>query len=158
LGSWERRNSSLGFSPKRGSRLVLGVSMTTRTPTGRAIEVPDLVGLNADQAIHKLRELGLLPCTWSAGVQDVNDAGVVLGLDPPAGSRVRPRALITMSVASHPDFRGHADDSPRGQADKLVEPTLTEPGVRDRVANSPAERRDDVTQPQERGVQPTRLW
>ena len=132
--------------------------MTTRTPTCRMIEVPDLVGVKADQAIHKLRELGLLPSTWSAEVQEVNDAGVVLGLDPPAGSPVRPRALITMSVAAHPDFRGHADDSPLGQADKLVEATLTEPGVRDRVANSPAERRDDVAQPQERDVQPMRLW
>ena len=132
--------------------------MTIRTPTGRAIEVPDLVGLKADQAIHKLRELGLLPSTWSAEVQEVNDAGVVLGLDPAAGSPVRPKALITMSVASHPDFRGHADDSPRGQADKLVDPTLTEPGVRDRVASSPAERGDDVAQPQARDVQPMRLW
>jgi beta-lactam-binding protein with PASTA domain len=132
--------------------------MTTRNPTGRAIEVPDLVGFKADQAIQMLRGLGLLPSTWSAEVQDVNDAGVVLGLDPPAGSPVRPRALITMSVAAHPDFRGHADDSPHGQADKLVEPSLTEPGVSDRVAISPAERRDDVAQPQERDFQPMRLW
>jgi hypothetical protein len=58
LGSWERRNSSLRFSPKRASHPVLGVSMTTRTPTVRAIEVPDLLGVKADQAIQALRELG----------------------------------------------------------------------------------------------------
>ena len=80
--------------------------MTTRTPTGRAIEVPDLVGLNADQAIHKLRELGLLPCTWSAGVQDVNDAGVVLGLDPPAGSPVRPQGIDHDERRLPPGFSG----------------------------------------------------
>jgi len=63
-----------------------------------------------------------------------------------------------MSVASHPDFRGHAADSPLGQADKLVEAALTEPGVRDRMSNSPAERRGDVAQPRERDVEPMRLW
>jgi beta-lactam-binding protein with PASTA domain len=132
--------------------------MTTRTPTREAIEVPDLVGVRADHAIQRLRELGLLPITWSAAVEDVNEAGVVLGVDPPAGSLVRPRALITMSVAAHPDFRGHADDSLPGQADKVVEPTVTGRGVCDRVAISPAERCDDVAQLQERGPLPMQLW
>ena len=109
--------------------------MPTRTPIRQAIEVPDLVGVRADHAIQRLRELGLVPSTWSAEVEDVNEAGVVLGLDPPAGSPVRPRAMITMSVAAHPDFRGHADDSLAGQADKPVEPTLTGPEVCDRVGD-----------------------
>jgi beta-lactam-binding protein with PASTA domain len=134
------------------------MSMTTRTLTRRAIELPDLVGVRADHAIQRLRELGLLPVTWSEAVEDVNAAGVVLGLDPPARSLVRPRALIVMGVAAHPDFRGHADDSLPGQVDELVEPTVPGPGVRDSSANSPAERRDDVAQLQERGVLQMELW
>ena len=65
-----------------------------------------------------------MPITWSAEVEDVNEAGFVLGLDPPAGSPVRPRASITLSVAAHPDFQGHADDSLAGQADQLVAAAL----------------------------------
>jgi len=84
--------------------------MTTRSPTAKGIEVPDLVGDKADQAIQTLRELGLMPVTWSAAVADVKEAGFVLGLEPPAGTTVRAKTLITLSVATHPDFQGHDVD------------------------------------------------
>ena len=126
--------------------------MTTRTPTGRAIEVPDLVGVKADQAIQKLRELGLMAITWAAEVEDINEAGFVLGLDPPAGSPVRPKTFITMSVAAHPDVQGHADDSLAGQADRLVEPPLTGPEICDYFAISAAERRDAFAKLWEHGL------
>jgi hypothetical protein len=132
--------------------------MPTRPPTRQAIVVPDLVGVRADHAIQRLREFGLVPGTWSAEVEDVNEAGVVLGLDPPAGSPVRPRALITMSVAAHPEFRGHADDSLPGEADKRVEPTFTGPLVGDCSAITPAARRDDVARLPKRGVLQMELW
>jgi hypothetical protein len=51
------------------------MSMTNRTPTGRAIEVHDLVGVKADHTIQELRELGLMPITWSSEVEDINEAG-----------------------------------------------------------------------------------
>jgi PASTA domain-containing protein len=101
--------------------------MITRAPTTRAIEVPDLVGDKADQAIQQLRALGLMPITWSAAVDDVKDAGFVLGLDPPPGSPVRPKAHVTMSVATHPDFQGHADDGPDAPPDPPVQTPLTWP-------------------------------
>jgi len=132
--------------------------MTTRTPTCQAIEVPDLFGVRADRAIQRLRELGLLPATWSAAVEDVDEAGVVLGLHPPAGSPVRPRAVITLSVAAHPEFRGHDDDSPPGQAEKRAELAVTAPEVCASFAGSPVEHRDDVAQLQERGVIQMELW
>ena len=81
--------------------------MTTRSPTAKGIEVPDLVAFKADEAIQTLRELGLMPVTWSAAVADVKEAGYVLGLEPPAGTTVRAKTLITLSVATHPDFQGH---------------------------------------------------
>lgn len=132
--------------------------MTTRTPTGRAIEVPNLVGVRADRAIQMLRELGLLPVTSTAEVRDVNDAGVVLGLDPPAGTLVRRRGFVMMSIAVHPDFAGHADDSLPEKADKLVEPTLTGPEIRGGSAVSPTEPRDDSAELQQRDFLPMRLW
>lgn len=100
--------------------------MTTRSPTARAIEVPDLVGDKADQAIATLRELGLMPVTWSAAVADVKEAGFVLGLEPPAGTTVRARTLITLSVATHPDFQGHDVDLDL-QPDRPMQPPLAWP-------------------------------
>jgi hypothetical protein len=101
--------------------------MTTRSPTARAIEVPDLVGSKADEAIQSLRELGLMPVTWSAAVDDVEDAGFVLGLEPPAGSTVRAKTLITLSVATHPDFQGHTDAGLDLQPDTPMQPPLAWP-------------------------------
>lgn len=101
--------------------------MTTRSPTARAIEVPDLVGAKADEAIQALRELGLMPVTWSAAVDDVEDAGFVLGLEPPAGSTVRAKTLITLSVATHPDFQGHADVGLDLQPETPMQPPLAWP-------------------------------
>ncbi len=101
--------------------------MTTRSPTARAIEVPDLVGDKADQAIATLRELGLMPVTWSAAVNDVKEAGFVLGLEPPAGSTVRAKTLITLSVATHPDFQGHADGDLDLLPDTPMQPPLAWP-------------------------------
>ena len=100
--------------------------MTTRSPTARAIEVPDLVGDKADQAIQTLRELGLMPVTWSAAVADVKEAGFVLGLEPPAGTTVRAKTLITLSVATHPDFQGHDVDLDL-QPDRPMQPPLAWP-------------------------------
>lgn len=100
--------------------------MTTRSPTARAIEVPDLVGDKADQAIQTLRELGLMPVTWSAAVPDVKEAGFVLGLEPPAGTTVRAKTLITLSVATHPDFQGHDVDLEL-QPDRPMQPPLAWP-------------------------------
>ena len=100
--------------------------MTTRSPTARAIEVPDLVGDKADQAIQTLRELGLMPVTWSAAVDDVKEAGFVLGLEPPAGTTVRAKTLITLSVATHPDFQGHDVDLDL-QPDRPMQPPLAWP-------------------------------
>ena len=101
--------------------------MATRAPTARAIEVPDLVGVKADEAIQRLRELGLMPITWSADVDDVSEAGLILGLDPPAGSPVRPKSSITMSVATHPDFKGHAAEPLVALPDPPVQTPLTWP-------------------------------
>jgi hypothetical protein len=75
----------------------------------------------------------------------------VLGLEPAAGSPVRPKGSITMSVAAHQDFQGHAD-SLAGQAGKLVQPPLTGPGICDYFTISPAERRDALAQLQEHGL------
>jgi hypothetical protein len=101
--------------------------MTTRAPTARAVEVPDLVGDKADQAIQQLRALGLMPITWSSAVEDVNDAGFVLGLDPPPGTPVRPKGHVTMSVATHPDFQGHGEDAIDAPPDPPVQTPLTWP-------------------------------
>ena len=123
--------------------------MTTRTPTRRTIEVPGLVGDKAEQAIQRLRELGLMPTSWCAEVEDVNEAGFVLGFDPPAGSPVRPTASITISVAAQPEIQERAAGSLARQADKLVQTPLTGLGICDDFAVSPAGCRDASAHPQD---------
>jgi hypothetical protein len=125
--------------------------MTTRTPTGRAIEVPHLVGVKADQATQRLRELGLTPITWSAKVNtSTTPASCSVLTHPPAARFAQGR--ITMSVATHPDFQGRADDVLASQADKLVQPPLTGPEICEHFAISPAERCDASAQLEEHGV------
>lgn len=123
--------------------------MTTRTPTRRAIDVPDLVGVRAEQAIQILRELGLMSITWAAAIEDASAAGYVLGLDPPAGSIVRLKACIAVSVAVHPDRQGHADGSLAGEAVKPAHQTSAGPEFCDHLAISPAELRGASVQPPE---------
>ena len=132
--------------------------MTRRVFISRTIEVPDLVGLRADHAVEELRERGLLPIIWSAEVEHVDEAGVVLALDPASGSAVSPRACITLSVATHPDFEGHADDSLTGPAGRLAAPTLTEPVLGDSSPVSLPARLRDFAPLQKRGVEQMRLW
>lgn len=105
--------------------------MTTRTPTGRAIEVPDLVGVKAGQAIQELRELGLMPIAWSAAVEEVSAVGFVVGLDPAV--------------------QEHADDSLTGRAETPAQPPSSGPEICDRRPLSPAELRNGSTQLQEDG-------
>jgi PASTA domain len=132
--------------------------MTGRVFISRTIEVPDLVGLRADHAVEELRERGLLPIIWSAEVEHVDEAGVVLALDPASGSAVSLRACITLSVATHAEFGGHADDSLTGPAGRLVAPTLTKPVLGDSSAASLPARLDDLAPLQERGIEQMRLW
>ena len=67
-----------------------------------------------------------MPVTWSAAVDDVKEAGFVLGLEPPAGTTVRAKTLITLSVATHPDFQGHDVDLDL-QPDTPMQPPLAWP-------------------------------
>jgi hypothetical protein len=98
--------------------------MTTSTPTGRVFALPDLVGVKAAQAIEQLRALGLTPVPLASVVPDVDQAGYVLGLDPPATTQVRAKARITLSVATHPDFDGRAEAGIAEPLSAPVQPPL----------------------------------
>lgn len=100
--------------------------MATTIPTGRFLPVPDLVGVKAPEAIARLRQLGLTPVTLPSAVTDVSEAGMVLGIDPPADSPVRSRAKITLSVGTHPE-RDARLASTGTEPSAPVQPPLTWP-------------------------------
>lgn len=67
------------------------------------LRVPDLVGIQATQAIEELRALGLLPTTMSLVVDgDDSQAGYVVALHPPATTPIRARGRVKISVARRP--------------------------------------------------------
>lgn len=101
--------------------------MATTTSTGRTFLVPDLVGVKAAEAIDRLRELGLTPVPLPSLVSDVAEAGHVIGLEPTPGSSVRPKAHITLSVGTHPDYDGRADVTLAEAPSAPVQPPLTWP-------------------------------
>jgi len=142
------KNFFLHFSPKRESRLVLGVRMTTPTATDHTVKLPDLVGFDADQATQMLGELGLMPITRTVEANDISEVGFVVALNPPAGNPVRRSAFIAVSVAVHRKAQGRDKGSLGGRAGTLVRPRArTE--VRDQLAIPPVESRRASVQRQE---------
>jgi serine/threonine-protein kinase len=67
--------------------------------TGHKIEVPDVSGQSAGDAVAQLEGLGLT--TESRGQHATNgeQAGTVLGTDPPAGELVEPGSRVVVLVA-----------------------------------------------------------
>ncbi|MGH3264533.1 MAG: PASTA domain-containing protein, partial [Trebonia sp.] len=86
-----------------------------------------LVGVKAAEAIDRLRELGLTPVPLPSLVSDVAEAGHVIGLEPTPGSSVRPKAHITLSVGTHPDYDSRADATVVDAPSAPIQPPLTWP-------------------------------
>jgi eukaryotic-like serine/threonine-protein kinase len=97
-----------GDPPPEG--LPKGSTVRLTVSTGRKIEVPDVSGQAAGDAIAQLEGLGLT--TEPRGQHPTNgeQAGSVIGTDPPAGSLVEPGSRVAVLVAvdqtTVPNVRG----------------------------------------------------
>jgi eukaryotic-like serine/threonine-protein kinase len=74
-----------------------GATTTPVAPAGAKLEVPDLIGKQASQARATLEKLGLQAALTS--VTDTKPPGTVVDQQPPAGSKARKGAVVTLSVA-----------------------------------------------------------
>jgi serine/threonine-protein kinase len=97
-----------GDPPPEG--LPKGSTVRLTVSTGRKIEVPDVSGQSAGDAVAQLEGLGL--STEPRGQHPTNgeQAGTVIGTDPPAGSLVDPSSRVVVLVAvdqtTVPNVRG----------------------------------------------------
>jgi serine/threonine-protein kinase len=97
-----------GDPPPEG--LPKGSTVRLTVSTGRKIEVPDVSGQSAGDAVAQLEGLGLT--TESRGQHSTNgeQAGTVIGTDPPPGELVEPGSRVVVLVAvdqiTVPDVRG----------------------------------------------------
>jgi hypothetical protein len=82
---------------------------TTSPSTGRFIQVPDLIGFQAKDAVEALRVGGFTPVTYPHPVDNVSEAGFIVGTEPPPLSAIRPGSHVSLSVGSHPDFDWRAN-------------------------------------------------
>ncbi|EYR62964.1 serine/threonine protein kinase, partial [Actinotalea ferrariae CF5-4] len=83
-----------------GIILVLALGGGDETPT--QVEVPEVVGMTADQAKAELEGLDLVYEPLEVASQDVAD-GLVVSTDPPAGTMVDPRSAVRVSISGGPD-------------------------------------------------------
>ncbi len=75
-------------------------TVVTLTPSGgvRAVPVPDLVGLEAHQAIEILAAAGLKPGSIDSVIDHEEDGGVVLGTRPSAGAGRLPGSSVDLII------------------------------------------------------------
>jgi eukaryotic-like serine/threonine-protein kinase len=107
-------------SPPAGSRIAKGDTVTIVVSTGpREVEVPALAGRTYEEAVDILEELGLEP--ERVDVFSQRPVGVVVSLDPKAGTLVDEGSVVTVRVSKGtqlipvPDVLEQSEDSARAE-------------------------------------------
>jgi serine/threonine-protein kinase len=112
------------------------------------VPVPDVIGLNVEQAQAALADVGLGPVRTIEVFSD-EDPGIVVGSAPPPGARLAPGSAVTLSVSigpgvTVPDVVGRRQGQARnilrrvGLDSTEVEEPVDDPGlVGDVVSQSP---------------------
>ena len=126
----------IALEPRSGTTVDVGTRVTMVTSSGPApVRVPDVVGLEEDQARAALEGAGLTVSEVSRIYDDEVDGGIAVGTDPDSGSDVARGDGVTLLVSNAltvPDIR----DVPVDEAtDVLTEAGFTivrEPPVTDR--------------------------
>ncbi len=83
--------------PAPGTRLTEKVQL--QVSTGLAT-VPVLAGLSLEEAAERLRSVGLSVVRVDSQYSDIYPAGQVVSVGPKSGSRIRPEAAVTLTVAA----------------------------------------------------------
>jgi len=103
----------------------VNIVMPWFTGKGRIVQVPDLKGMDIEDAKRELRSLGLDLRTDTALPSREYAEGVVMGQRPDPGARVKPgrRVMVTVSLGQKtvevPDLEGQEGEHARAELRKL---------------------------------------
>jgi serine/threonine-protein kinase len=88
--------------PVAGTEALLGDTVLIVVSLGQApVEVPDLIGLNQDQAMDALSELGLEISATTQPVADAEQNGIVISQDPTAGEVLLPGTTVNVIIGEY---------------------------------------------------------
>jgi tRNA A-37 threonylcarbamoyl transferase component Bud32 len=101
------RGIVLAQDPRAGVRVEAGTTVILTASSGTpprppGVPVPDLRGLEEDEARRPLEAAGLRLGHTTSEESDAVDPGTVLRSDPPAGSTVEPGTAVDIVVAAEP--------------------------------------------------------
>jgi serine/threonine-protein kinase len=88
--------------PVAGTEALLGDTVLIVVSLGQApVEVPDLIGLNQDQATDALSERGLEISATTQPVADAEQNGIVISQDPTAGEMLLPGTTVNVVIGEY---------------------------------------------------------
>jgi beta-lactam-binding protein with PASTA domain len=98
--SLREEGTVVGQTPGGGATAQLGTLVTLQVSSGKApiVEIPSVEGRGASGARAILEDLGLVVRVTEREVTDPKLDGVVLGTEPPAGTKVTKGSVVTMTV------------------------------------------------------------
>ncbi|MQA14824.1 MAG: Stk1 family PASTA domain-containing Ser/Thr kinase [Pseudonocardiaceae bacterium] len=119
VDSAEPQGRVLSQDPRGGAEVEVGSTVTLQVSRGNLLQMPDLLGLNEQQAEQTLRGLG-----WTGTlnvrqvpVDDSDQEGVVVAQDVPAGTTFTTDQTITVDI-------GNDEESPTSTTDDGTFPTF----------------------------------
>jgi beta-lactam-binding protein with PASTA domain len=128
----------ISSSPPEGSTAEKGATVRLVVSRGtKPVNVPDVVGKDVDEARSLLTGAGL-KVTTKDDTGSTEDPGTVTAQSPKAGSKLRPGATITLTVAKAievPDLAGKTEQ----EASRTLQRAGFEVRVRDVAASDPAQ-------------------
>ena len=108
---------SAGEEALKGSQVTLIISLgpdQPQEPEPTNVDVPDVVGLSADEAVAELQNAGLGVSGIEEQPSDEVDAGDVIETDPAAGESVPELTGVTLVVSSGPEPQGNGNGNGNG--------------------------------------------
>jgi serine/threonine-protein kinase len=88
--------------PVAGTEALLGDTVLIVVSLGQApVEVPDLIGLNQDQATDALSQRGLEISATTQPVADAEQNGIVISQDPTAGEVLLPGTTVNVVIGEY---------------------------------------------------------
>ena len=88
--------------PVANSEALLGDTVLIVVSMGPApVEVPELIGMTADQAEAELSERGLEISTTTQAVADASQNGIVIDQDPRAGEMLLPGTTVSVTIGEY---------------------------------------------------------
>jgi serine/threonine-protein kinase len=92
----------ISSSPSPGTQVASGTTVTLMVSTGpQPVAVPDVTGMNSNDARQTLRDAGLRTATSACYLDPADPNAVednVVSQDPPSGTEVPPKSTVTMFV------------------------------------------------------------